>query len=101
VVRDGQGSLFTGIVAVQRWHVENLDRRPRATGPNAARPGLNDGMARAKAKFHDHVRSNTDVAMVNEVLCKLICHNICCRIQARYELGILPASRASLLTCNK
>jgi hypothetical protein len=58
-------------------------------------------MARVKAKFHDHVRSNTDVAMVNEVLCKLICHNICCLFQARYELGILPASRASLLTCNK
>ncbi len=30
-----------------------------------------------KAKFRDHVRSKTDVAMVNEVLCKIICHNIC------------------------
>jgi hypothetical protein len=26
-----------------------------------------------KAKFRDHVRSKTDVAMVNEVLCKIIC----------------------------
>ena len=34
-----------------------------------------------KAKFRDHVRSKTDVAMVNEVLCKIICHNICCLIQ--------------------
>ena len=25
-----------------------------------------------KAKFRDHVRSKTDVAMVNEVLCKII-----------------------------
>ncbi len=33
-----------------------------------------------KAKFRDHVRSKTDVAMVNEVLCKIICHNICCLI---------------------
>jgi transposase len=41
-----------------------------------------------KAKFRDHVRSRTDVAMVNEVLCKIICHNICCLIQESYELGI-------------
>ena len=41
-----------------------------------------------KSKFCDHVRSKTDVAMVNEVLCKIICHNICCVIQESYELGI-------------
>ena len=43
-----------------------------------------------KAKFRDHVRSKTDVAMQNEVLCKILCHNICCLIQALYELGIEP-----------
>src|SRR6266508_3704432 len=41
-----------------------------------------------KAKFRDHVRSKTDVAMVNEVLCKILCHNICCLIQESHELGI-------------
>jgi len=41
-----------------------------------------------KAKFRDHVRSKTDVAMTNEVLCKIICHNICCLIQESHELGI-------------
>jgi transposase len=43
-----------------------------------------------KAKFRDHVRSRTDVAMKNEVLAKILCHNICCVIQAMYELGIEP-----------
>jgi hypothetical protein len=43
-----------------------------------------------KAKFRDHVRSKTDVAMKNEVLCKVLCHNICCLIHAIYELGISP-----------
>ena len=43
-----------------------------------------------KAKFRDHVRSKTDVAMTNEVLCKILCHNICCLIQAMCELGIEP-----------
>jgi len=28
--------------------------------------------------------------MQNEVLCKILCHNICCVIQAMYELGIEP-----------
>ena len=41
-----------------------------------------------KAKFRDHVRSKTNAAMVNEVLCKIICHNICCLIQESHELGI-------------
>lgn len=41
-----------------------------------------------KAKFRDHVRSKTDVAMVNEVLCKILCHNICVLIQESHELGI-------------
>ncbi len=43
-----------------------------------------------KAKFRDHVRSKTEVAMTNEVLCKVLCHNICCLIQSMYELGIEP-----------
>lgn len=43
-----------------------------------------------KAKFRDHVRSKTDVSMKNEVLCKIICHNICCLVQEMYELGIEP-----------
>jgi transposase len=41
-----------------------------------------------KAKFRDHVRSRTDAAMRNEVLCKFLCHNICVVIQSQCELGI-------------
>jgi len=41
-----------------------------------------------KAKFRDHVRSKTDVAMKNEVLCKFLCHNIVVVHQAVAELGI-------------
>lgn len=43
-----------------------------------------------KAKFGDHIRSRTDVAMKNEALAKILCHNICCVIQSMYELGIQP-----------
>lgn len=41
-----------------------------------------------KAKFRDHVRSRTDTAMKNEVLCKFLCHNLCVVIQSQCELGI-------------
>ena len=43
-----------------------------------------------KAKFEDSVRSKTDTAMKNEVLAKMVCHNIVCVIHELYELGIEP-----------
>jgi len=41
-----------------------------------------------KSKFGDSVRSRTWTAQVNEVLCKVICHNIVCVIHEMYTLGI-------------
>jgi hypothetical protein len=43
-----------------------------------------------KTKFGDSVKSKSEVAAKNEVLCKILCHNICCLISAIYELGIEP-----------
>jgi transposase len=43
-----------------------------------------------KRKFGDSVRSKCEYAMVNEVLCKILCHNITCLIQEQCELGIEP-----------
>jgi transposase len=43
-----------------------------------------------KSKFGDAVRSKTEVAAKNEVLAKIVCHNICCLISAMYELDIQP-----------
>ncbi len=47
-------------------------------------------MNMVKSKFGDAVRSKTEVAMKNEVLAKILCHNICCLIPAMYELEIKP-----------
>jgi transposase len=46
--------------------------------------------AMIKAKFGDSIRSKTDMAMTNEALAKVFCHNLCCLIQSQYELGIVP-----------
>lgn len=41
-----------------------------------------------KAKFGERLRSKTETAQANEVLCKILCHNLCVVIQSMYELGI-------------
>jgi len=43
-----------------------------------------------KAKFGDSLRSKTRRAQINEALCKVLCHNICCLIQSMFELGLKP-----------
>lgn len=41
-----------------------------------------------KRKFGDSLRSKTDAAMANEVLCKVLCHNLCVVIHEQEALGI-------------
>lgn len=43
-----------------------------------------------KSKFGDKVRSKTRTAQINEALCKILCHNICCLIQSMFELNLKP-----------
>jgi hypothetical protein len=43
-----------------------------------------------KRKFGDSVRSKGELAMRNEVLAKLVCHNLCCLISAMNEMGMNP-----------
>ena len=41
-------------------------------------------------KFGDSVRSMGELAMLNEVLARLVCHHLCCLISAMYEMGVNP-----------
>ena len=43
-----------------------------------------------KGKFGETLRSETPTAQVNELLCKVLAHNICILIQSIYELGVEP-----------
>lgn len=43
-----------------------------------------------KAKFGDSLLSKDDTSQMNEALCKVLCHNLCCLISAIHELGIAP-----------
>lgn len=47
-----------------------------------------------KRKFGDSLRTKTDIAMVNEVLAKVLCHNLVVVIHEMYTLGISPTFEA-------
>jgi transposase len=50
-----------------------------------------------KRKFGDSLRSKSDTGQMNEVLCKVIAHNLCCVIAAIHEMGLnAPAFAASI-----
>jgi transposase len=54
------------------------------------RSNVESTISAVKRKFGDSVISKTDTAMVNEVLCKLVCQNLTCLIQEQETLGIAP-----------
>lgn len=43
-----------------------------------------------KSKFGASVRSKTATAQINEVLCKCLCHNLTCLVQAIFTAGLAP-----------
>jgi transposase len=63
-------------------------RRPEFLKHYHQRSNVESTFSMVKAKFQDAVRSKTDTAMKNEVLCKFLCHNIVVVHQAIIELGI-------------
>jgi hypothetical protein len=46
------------------------------------------------ARFGDTLYSKTHEAQVNEVLAKVVAHNLCVLVQAHYELGVEPDLRS-------
>lgn len=43
-----------------------------------------------KRKFGGALRSKTETAQINELLCKILCHNLAVLVHSWYELGINP-----------
>jgi transposase len=54
------------------------------------RSNVESAFSMIKAKFGDSVRSKSDTGQINEVLAKVLAHNICCLVRAIHELGIEP-----------
>lgn len=81
---DTAGGLWAKAFHYFCLHREEFDRRYHQ------RSNIETAFHMIKAKFGDSVRSKTDMAMRNEVLAKLLCHNVVCVIQSMHEFGIDP-----------
>ena len=71
------------------WHFYNFNREAFFQHYHK-RSNAETTYSMIKMKFGAMVRAKTPVAQVNEVLCKILCHNICVIIQSIYELGLEP-----------
>jgi transposase len=71
------------------WHFYNFNRDAFLEHYHK-RSNVETAFSMIKAKFGSSVRAKTPTAQVNEVLCKVLCHNICVLIQSIYELGLEP-----------
>lgn len=54
------------------------------------RSNVETAFSMIKATTGDSLRSKTDTGLVNEMLLKVLCHNLCVLVQETYELGIDP-----------
>lgn len=79
----------SGSVWKQMYHVFRYNEQ-RFMEHYHKRSNVETTFSMIKAKFGERLRSKTHVAQTNEVLCKVLCHNLCCVIQFMYELGIEP-----------
>jgi hypothetical protein len=80
-----------GGLMAQMFHLYNLNRDEYLSHDHK-RTNVESTDAMLKAKFGDSVRAKTDVAMANEALCKVLCHNLCCLIPSTDELGVEATS---------
>jgi transposase len=72
------------------WHFYEFNRSEFLASYHK-RSNAESAFSMIKAKFGAAVRSKTTVAQMNEVLCKVLCHNLCVLVQSIYELGVAPA----------
>ncbi len=71
------------------WHFYNFNRNTFLEHYHK-RSNVETTFSMIKGKFGGSVRSKSPIAQVNEVLCKILCHNICVLINSIYELGLEP-----------
>jgi len=71
------------------WHYFNFNRETFLQHYHK-RSNVETAFSMIKGKFGGAVRAKSPVAQVNEVLCKVLAHNLCCLIQSIYELELEP-----------
>ena len=87
--KGSQGNKPFDALWQRMWHFYNFNREAFLQHYHK-RSNVETTFSMIKGKFGSSVRAKTPIAQVNEVLCKILCHNICVLIQSIYELGIEP-----------
>jgi transposase len=72
------------------WHLYNFKKDEFAAHYHA-RSNAETVFSQIKRKFGGAVRSKLFQAQVNEVLCKVLCHNLSMLVHSFHELGIDPS----------
>ncbi len=80
----GVGGLYE-----KMWHLFCANREDDLAHYHK-RSNVESTFSAVKRLFGEMVRSKTDTAQKNEVLCKFVAYNITCLIHAAYELGVTP-----------
>ncbi|MDP2743799.1 MAG: transposase [Dehalococcoidia bacterium] len=84
-----QGSHGFDCLWDKMWHFYNFNKATFMQFYHK-RSNVETTLSMIKSKFGASVRAKTPVAQVNEVLCKILCHNICVLVQSIYELRLEP-----------
>lgn len=71
------------------WHFYHF-KRDDFMAHYHKRSNVESTFSMLKRKFGAAVRSKTPVAQTNEILCKVLCHNLSVLVHSIYELGIAP-----------
>ena len=74
-------------------------RRDEFLAPYHKRSNAETVFSQIKRKFGDSLRSKSDTAMVNEALCKILCHNVVTLIHEMHSRGISPFFAAAHWSC--
>jgi transposase len=80
----------TGSVLWEHMYHYFMFKREEFLNHYHKRSNVESTFSMMKRKFGDSLRSKTDTAMVNETLCKVLCHNLVVLIHETEELGIAP-----------
>jgi transposase len=86
---NAKGLQASGSVWKRMYHFYSYNQE-RFMQQYHKRSNVESTFSMIKAKFGDSLRSKSKTAQINEALCKVLCHNLCCVIQSMYELNIKP-----------
>ena len=88
-VRQGPGPQLPGMTDawLRMYHLFSY-QRDTFLAHYHKRSNVESTFSMIKRKFGDSLRSKSDVGQMNEVLCKVVAHNLCVLIASIHELGL-------------